>query len=48
MLKSGGASIPQISQALGQFPRSKNITVYIHALEDDLEKAVTVFERKVI
>ena len=48
MLESGGASLPQISQALGQSPGSKCTQVYIHALEEDLAKAVSVFERKVV
>jgi len=48
MLESGGASIPQISQALGQSPGSKCTAVYIHAFEGDLEKAVSVFDRKAI
>tara|TARA_R110001592_G_scaffold278591_1_gene545847 strand:- start:1109 stop:1255 length:147 start_codon:yes stop_codon:yes gene_type:complete len=48
MLESGGASLPQISQALGQSPGSKCTAVYIHALEEDLAKAVSVFERKAV
>ena len=47
-LESGGASIPQISQAFGQSPGSKCTAVYIHAFEGDLEKAVSVFDRKAI
>ena len=42
MLESVGASIPQISQALGQSPESKCTAVYIHAFEGDLEKAISV------
>jgi hypothetical protein len=48
MLESVGASIPQINQALGQSPESKCAAVYIHAFEGDLEKVVSVFDRKAI
>ena len=48
MMASGGASDSQIGHALGHAPGSKCTAVYIHALESDLEKAVTVFEREAI
>jgi len=45
MIVSGWGSIPNVSQALGQSPGSICKVVYIHVLEENLEKAVSVFER---
>jgi integrase len=45
MMASGGASESQVGHALGHSKGSKCTALYIHSFEEDLEKAVTVFDR---